>query len=1068
MPTPVAAARQCLTPDAARALDEAVSVARRRGHAQTTSLHAVSALLSLPSSSLLRDACCSARNSAYSPRLQFKALDLCLSVSLDRSPSSTPTADPPVSNSLMAAIKRSQANQRRHPDTFHNHLLFHPNNLQQTQQPFSVSSVKVELQHLVLSILDDPVVSRVFAEAGFRSSEIKLAILRPLPQLFRYSRSRGPPVFLCNLPEQGRRGGFFGFPFSGGGDGGEEESFKRIGEVLVRSKGRNPVLLGACAGEALQRFVEAVEKRREGVVPAELAGLRVVSGMREAEEVAEKGMGPGVLVNLGDLKGFVASAAAEEENNGVVGELGRFLKVHNERVWLVGFAGSYECYLKFVGRFPFVEKDWDLQLVPITSLQSSSCHRPRSSLMDSFVPFGGFFSSPSDLKSPLHGSFYRAPNPNYHQSGERCEQQVPAPKERFSSSAVEPCQSNCPPWLQISEFNAAKGLNVKTKEDDIFLLDGSESMPAHKNMDNVCHHLPQRFPDANSCPTVVGFLCNDNKREDAENHVSKVTDNSPVEIINLNSEVPVDLQVLSTSQSNCPFPLASKEKHGKHTSKLSEMFQKAEDIESADLRSCNVSNSSVCDGSEMSPTSVTSVTTDLGLGICCSPTSNKSKKPTDQYSMEPPKEIRSQFSSNFNLADGNILKHLPKSSSCLSFDHVGQVDPRNPKSLFEALSREVSWQDEALHAIVKAIVCSPTKRVRQYGACHQGGVWMNFVGPDRLGKKKIAVALAEILYGSGESFIFLDLGSNEMRGCNVKFRGKTTLDFIVGEFCKKTLSVVFLENVDKADAVTQSSLLQAIKTGKITDSHGREVGLNNATFVTSFSSYKPTEEPSNYPEERILRAKGGAIKIKVEHVIGDIRSQSINIANGLTDAVPNLIFVNKRKLIGDNQFHDRHLISDTPKRAHKASNWLLDLNLPAEESEPQQIDSGNSKHVSTGNQNLWLQDLSDQANETVVFKPFNFDALEDRVLKGIRSNFNKILGLECALQIQSEVIDQLLAAAYLLDQETMVEKWVEQVLSRGFAEVQRRYNPTANSIVKLAPCEDQAPSVYLPPRIILD
>jgi len=176
MPTPVGVARQCLTPEAAHALDEAVGVARRRGHGQTTSLHAVSALLSLPSSTL-REACARARNSAYSPRLQFKALDLCLSVSLDRVASTQLVDDPPVSNSLMAAIKRSQANQRRQPENFH---LYH-----QIPNQSSISCVKVELQHLILSILDDPVVSRVFGEAGFRSSEIKLAMVRPLPQLLR-------------------------------------------------------------------------------------------------------------------------------------------------------------------------------------------------------------------------------------------------------------------------------------------------------------------------------------------------------------------------------------------------------------------------------------------------------------------------------------------------------------------------------------------------------------------------------------------------------------------------------------------------------------------------------------------------------------------------------------------------------------------------------------------------------------------------------------------------------------------------------------------------------------------
>ncbi|MED6111624.1 hypothetical protein PIB30_053921 [Stylosanthes scabra] len=121
--------------EAARALDDAVAVARRRSHAQKTSLHAVSPYLALPSSSL-RDAITRSRTAVIavaaavtvSPRLQLRALELSVGVSLNRLPSSKPSSTssssgdddgPPVSNSLMAAIKRSQANQRRRPDTFH-------------------------------------------------------------------------------------------------------------------------------------------------------------------------------------------------------------------------------------------------------------------------------------------------------------------------------------------------------------------------------------------------------------------------------------------------------------------------------------------------------------------------------------------------------------------------------------------------------------------------------------------------------------------------------------------------------------------------------------------------------------------------------------------------------------------------------------------------------------------------------------------------------------------------------------------------------------------------------------
>ncbi|GFY84485.1 double Clp-N motif-containing P-loop nucleoside triphosphate hydrolases superfamily protein [Actinidia rufa] len=430
MPTSVTTARQCLTPEAARVLDEASAVARRRGHAQTTSLHAVSALLSLPSSPL-RDACGRARNAAYSARAQFKALELCLGVSLDRLPSSPPPRDespPAISNSLMAAIKRSQANQRRQPESFHLY--------QNQQQSSSVSMVKVELQNLVLSILDDPVVSRVFGEAGFRSSDIKLAILRPVHQLFRYSRYRGPPMFLCNLSgdsDLGSRG--FSFPFLGfSGFSNGDENCRRIGEVLVKNKGRNPLLVGVCANDdSLQNFCEIVERRKGGcVLPVEIYGLSVIriendvskfvnencdDGLvklrfREVDEMVKNCVGPGVVIGYGDLKQLVGDEASCSSASCVVGEL--------------------------------------------------------TSLMESFVPFGGFFSTSSDLKSPLGVSNQCLSR--CHLCNDKCEQEISSiAKGEFTPSVAEQYRSSLPSWLQMTELGTCGGLDVEVEELSEFL-----------------------------------------------------------------------------------------------------------------------------------------------------------------------------------------------------------------------------------------------------------------------------------------------------------------------------------------------------------------------------------------------------------------------------------------------------------------------------------------------------------------------------------------------------------------------------------------------------------------------
>ncbi|CAJ1971021.1 unnamed protein product [Sphenostylis stenocarpa] len=1009
MPTPVAAARQCLTEEAAKGLDDAVSVARRRGHAQTTSLHAVSAMLS-HTSSALRDACARSRSAVHSTRLQFRALELSLSVSLDRSLSkSCGGDDPPVSNSLMAAIKRSQATQRRKPENF------------PLQQP---CSVKVDLHHLILSILDDPVVSRVFAEAGFWSSEIKLAILRPLTHLMHQQ-----------LPL--RRN----FPFAFSGE--EDADNRRIAEVLSRKSGRNPLLLGACARDALRSFVEAVERQNSAVLAGELCSLRVtrigreamefvggscgeevVSGrFEEIGEMVEQRVGKGVVVDLGELEDLVNEKNGWGESEAVryvVIGLGKLLEVSYGRLWLIAAAGSYEIYMKFVGRFSSIEKDWDLQLLPIVSIRSS-------------------FSAQA----------YHTP---------RCESSM------LAASTVGLCLPNLPPRLHISELGSAQGLNLKI-EDDVVVLNSTESA-THKNLDKMCQYIYKISPNANTCPTAMGFQYCDNKGKFANNLSSKLTHTSSSEYININSEVLVSKQIISTSQSSGSFPMDFNARQEKYTSKFSQKFQRVECLESSDLGSCNMGTSIVCDGSQLSPTSVIAVTTDLGLGMCSSPTSNKYKKPSSQFTVESPKEISSLFSSKFNVAGGNILKHPSQPSTFLSSDFCGQVDARNSKILLDVLTKEVSWQDEAISVISKTIAGSRTKRV---GAKHRGDVWMNFVGPDRNGKKKIAVTLAKFLYGSRDRSIFVDLSSEETKGCIVQFRGKTTLDLIVGEYIKNRFSVVFLENVDKADVLVQNSLSQAMKTGKLTDSRGGEVGVNNAIFVTSFSGHQ-AREPSKYSEERIGKVKGRPIKITVENVSGDIKSRSVSVDDGSIDNIPNPVVSNKRKFVSHNEFHDQHLLSDTSKKAYATPNWHLDLNLPAEENEPQvrQMSDGNLEHASTDMQNLWLQDLSEQVDETVVFKPYNFDALADRVMKVITSSFHKTIGSECALQIESEVMDQLLAAAYDSDGVNGIENWVEQVLCGGFTGVQRRYNLTACSIVKLATCSHQTSNVYLPPTITMD
>ncbi|XP_040934323.1 protein SMAX1-LIKE 6 isoform X2 [Gossypium hirsutum] len=995
MPTPISVARQCLTPEAADALDEAVTVARRREHAQTTSLHAVSALLSVSSSSSLslRAACSRARNVAYPPRHQFKALELCISVSLDRVPSGQLTDDPPVSNSLMAAIKRSQANQRRQqPENFNIYR-----DISQ-QNGSNISSIQVDLRHLILSILDDPVVSRVFAEAGFRSSEIKLAITCPLPNHPPFPRRRGPPVFLCNLenpnPDPGPRGFTFPFPFPGFSSYFENRN--RIVELLARR--RNPLLVGACAYDALTNFTAQSKDIFHIISIGDYITKCINDGFNKTEAdskfeemgrvVERKTGGSGLLVvDYGGLEAFVNGENENEEEEGgvsyIVGQLTRLLQVHEGNFYVLGAATSYQTYLKFICRFPSVEKHWDLQILPITVIRSSL---PRS------YPKSRLFPTPSESKGSLTDSYQSVP-PHCHLCSERYEQEVIAlSKGGFDVSVADQYRSALPSWLQMAELGANNGSYMKTKDDGLLL--NAKIAGLRKKWDDICwrlHHT-HRVPESNAYKPNPWGHCSNNT--------------------NVSSCSTIKFPKMPTMRSN------------------GGNFEALEPISP-----CSLSNSSVDNVSRTSPTSVTSVTTDLGLGLYSVSSSNKLTKLTDQ--------------NHATLVNDGVLCHQAQFSSSSSPDFGGPLDPSYFKKLFKAVTEKVGWQDEAASVICQTVANGRALNRKCHGAGRRGDIWLNFSGPDRCGKKKIAAALADVIYGSRENFISIDLSSEDgVMHFDLKFRGKTTINYVAEELSKKPLSVVFLENVDKADIHVLSSLLRAIRTGKLSDSHRREVSTNNAILVTTSTLNTENRviihrKTPMYSEENILRAKGWPLQILVKHDNNPI-------------GISRKSFSNKRK----------HEIKEiAAKRTNPTPFRNLDLNIPAEET-----DDGTVENTSP-----WLQHFFNQPVKNVIFKPFDFDTLAQKVSHHINRSFHEsINSAYCSLEIDPNVTEQLLAAAYLSDDNMIVvTDWISKVLTKGFTEVEKKYNLGSHTIVKIIPdrtalLSENPIGVSLPPKITVN
>ncbi|KAF3666514.1 putative mitoferrin-like [Capsicum annuum] len=1089
MPTPVSTAKQCLTEEAARALDDAVAVARRRSHAQTTSLHAVSALLALPSSTL-RDACARARSCAYSPRLQFRALELSVSVSLDRLPTAKTLDEPPISNSLMAAIKRSQANQRRHPDTFHIYQQLQ----QQNSSNFSISTLKVELKHFILSILDDPIVSRVFGEAGFRSCDIKLALLNP-PAISRFSKTRCPPLFLCNLTdsELNKRG--FNFPFSDvSGKGNIDENSRRIGEILVKKSCRNPLLIGICATDALYSFTACVQKGKGGVLPDEIKGLNVISIEKEISEFVGGGgseemirlkfkevsdaveccTGAGIIVSYGALKVFIDDDDDElvESVSYIVSRITKLVEAHCGKLWLIGAAASYDIYMKFLARFPTTQKDWDLHLLPITSSTPPIGGLPsRSSLMGSFVPFGGFFSAAPEFENSWINRNESIARCNL--CNEKYEQEVSTVLRGASGLVTDQHEPHISSWLQKAECGPSTRLVAVEADEDHSLLN-ARMAGLQKKWNDICQRLHRIHPfqpdalQARSHPPSFGIL-----QSSAAGGEGRNKDLLLDERFTNQSSMSSDLQNASLTKKTMSKSVMSEGDSDSHAEvpaqSLETQQMKMENMWTSDH---HVPRHLRLPLDRASSASNASVSTDLGLGTIYISTVRELWKPNFQANQDP-----------LHYFSGSVSSSVPQ------LDKV--LDAKDFKNLYKALSEHVYWQEEAINAISHTVSRCRSGNGRSHGSS-KGNIWLSFLGPDKVGKQKIAKALAENVFGSCDSLLSVDLSSSDGSSCSnsllihqnirnghVNLRGKTVVDYIAEELSKKRCSIVLLENIEKADFLVRNSLSRSIRTGKFLNLHGKEISVNNMIFVITSKSAKVTKdflsskESLEFSEEKILAAKNLQMQIAIgsgnQNRI-EVKNTNLWITSG--DRTSESSPAYKRKQT-DNSDSNNDNLFQMPKRVCTIPKSSLDLNLPVEEMEEEnQRDECESDSGSEGSK-AWLEEILEQMDNNVVFKPFDFGALAEKILKEININLQEIVGVDIKLEIDSEVMVQILAAAWLSDRKEAVEDWVEKVLRRSFMEVRSRFGHTDDGVIRLVQCqgiavEDQVPGIYFPAKITID
>ncbi|XAR64931.1 hypothetical protein NMG60_11008832 [Bertholletia excelsa] len=362
--------QQTLTSEAAATVRQAISLAKRRGHAQVTPLHVATAMLS-SSTGLLRTACLQ----SHSHPLQFRALELCFNVALNRLPtaaSSSPILPPlshplSLSNALVAAFKRAQAHQRR-------------GSVENQQQP--ILTLKIELEQLVISILDDPSVSRVMREAGFSSTQVKTNVEQAVSLEVSCQTKEASSKFSVLRPQFSS----LETPV----DKVRSEDVTGVLESMMGTRRRNIIVVGECLASAEGVIKGVIEKFDRGEVAGDVRGVQFISlplyslknvSIEEAEQklgelrfLVKSGLERGIVLYLGDLK-WVSDFWSSYGGNSrggyycpvklIVMELNRLLCGTGEsgKLWLMGIA-TFQTYMRCKSGHSSLETLW--QLHPLT------------------------------------------------------------------------------------------------------------------------------------------------------------------------------------------------------------------------------------------------------------------------------------------------------------------------------------------------------------------------------------------------------------------------------------------------------------------------------------------------------------------------------------------------------------------------------------------------------------------------------------------------------------------------------------------------------------------------------
>lgn len=199
------------------------------------------------------------------------------------------------------------------------------------------------------------------------------------------------------------------------------------------------------------------------------------------------------------------------------------------------------------------------------------------------------------------------------------------------------------------------------------------------------------------------------------------------------------------------------------------------------------------------------------------------------------KNARKQSSSQRNITvQENDIADVVSVWTKIPVSKLTEKESKKLERLESELHKRVVGQEEAVTAVSRAIKRS---RVGLKDPKRPMGSFL-FLGPTGVGKTELSKALADIVFGSEDALIRVDMSEymekhsvSKMIGSPPGYVGFEEGGQLSEKVRTNPYSVVLFDEIEKAHSDVYNILLQVLDDGHITDSQGRKVDFKNTIII---------------------------------------------------------------------------------------------------------------------------------------------------------------------------------------------------------------------------------------------